>query len=319
MALDITEQFKSTFVGMFSSVKTDRLEDILVALMMLMLGFFVARLMSNTFIRTIGFRFNAHQQLVWRRGIFYFIFMLFLITSLREAGFKLSVFLGAAGILTVAFGFASQTSASNLISGLFLIGEGAFEVGDLIQMTLIRGYVIEGEVISIDLLSIKLRTVDNIFIRVPNELLIRTPVQNLSSFPIRRIPITLAIAFSEDMSKVRQVLMNLASDYPLVMDEPKPTVTVTAFRESTIELMFAVWTRRENFLTVRDEIQEMVKDDFIRNRIEIPVPKIDLHQGSQALDGTLDDTLDTLQGPGFDQPSRSRPTSTLPTSPSTRR
>jgi small-conductance mechanosensitive channel len=40
-------------------------------------------------------------------------------TSLREAGFKLSVFLGAAGILTVALGFASQTSATNLISGLF--------------------------------------------------------------------------------------------------------------------------------------------------------------------------------------------------------
>lgn len=278
MALDISEQLKTTFTGLFSSIKTDRLEDLALAAVIALIGFFIARLLSNAFIQTIGIRFNAHQRLVWRRGIFYFIFMLFLITSLREAGFKLSVFLGAAGILTVAFGFASQTSASNLISGLFLIGEGSFEIGDMIQMTLIRGYVIEGEVISIDLLSIKLRTVDNILIRVPNELLIRTPVQNLSRFPIRRIPITLAIAFSEDMSKVRQVLLNLAADYALVLDEPRPRVTVTAFRESTIELMFAVWTRRDNFLTVRDEIQEMIKDDFIKNNIEIPVPKIDLHQ-----------------------------------------
>lgn len=278
MALDISEQLKTTFTGLFSSIKTDRLEDLALAAVIALIGFFIARLLSNAFIQTIGIRFNAHQRLVWRRGIFYFIFMLFLITSLREAGFKLSVFLGAAGILTVAFGFASQTSASNLISGLFLIGEGSFEIGDIIQMTLIRGYVIEGEVISIDLLSIKLRTVDNILIRVPNELLIRTPVQNLSRFPIRRIPITLAIAFQEDMSKVRQVLLNLAADYALVLDEPRPRVTVTAFRESTIELMFAVWTRRDNFLTVRDEIQEMIKDDFIKNNIEIPVPKIDLHQ-----------------------------------------
>lgn len=278
MALDISEQLKTTFTGLFSSIKTDRLEDLALAAVIALIGFFIARLLSNAFIQTIGIRFNAHQRLVWRRGIFYFIFMLFLITSLREAGFKLSVFLGAAGILTVAFGFASQTSASNLISGLFLIGEGSFEIGDMIQMTLIRGYVIEGEVISIDLLSIKLRTVDNILIRVPNELLIRTPVQNLSRFPIRRSPITLAIAFQEDMSKVRQVLLNLAADYALVLDEPRPRVTVTAFRESTIELMFAVWTRRDNFLTVRDEIQEMIKDDFIKNNIEIPVPKIDLHQ-----------------------------------------
>lgn len=279
MALDISQQIKSTFTGMFTSIKPDRLEDIFVALFVAVIGFFIARLISNTFIRTIGIRFNAHQRLVWRRGIFYFIFMLFLITSLREAGFKLSVFLGAAGILTVAFGFASQTSASNLISGLFLIGEGAFEIGDMIQMTLVRGYVIEGEVISIDLLSIKLRTVDNVYIRVPNEQLIRTPVHNLSRFAIRRVPITLAIAFQEDMAKVRQVLLNLAAEYPLVLDEPKALVTVTAFRESTIELLFAVWARRENFLKVRDEIQEMVKDEFIRNHIEIPVPKIGLYQG----------------------------------------
>lgn len=299
MALDISEQLKSTFTGLFSSIKTDRLEDLLLAAMIALIGFFIARLLSNAFIQTIGIRFNAHQRLVWRRGIFYFIFMLFLITSLREAGFKLSVFLGAAGILTVAFGFASQTSASNLISGLFLIGEGSFEIGDMIQMTLIRGYVIEGEVISIDLLSIKLRTVDNILIRVPNELLIRTPVQNLSRFPIRRIPITLAIAFSEDMSKVRQVLLNLAADYALVLDEPRPRVTVTAFRESTIELMFAVWTRRDNFLTVRDEIQEMIKDDFIKNNIEIPVPKIDLHQNpaDMQLETALDKSGLSIQQP----------------------
>ena len=284
MALNISEQLKTTLQGMLSSIKPDRLDDILIGIVLSVAGFFIARLLSNAFISTIGSRFNAHQRLVWRRGIFYFIFMLFLITSLREAGFKLSVFLGAAGILTVAFGFASQTSASNLISGLFLIGEGSFEIGDIIQMTLIRGYVIEGEVISIDLLSIKLRTADNIFIRVPNELLIRTPVQNLSSFPIRRIPITLAITFQEDMSKVRQVLLNLAEEYPRVLDEPKPQVTVTAFRESTIELMFAVWTRREHFLRVRDEIQELVKDEFIKNKIEIPVPTIGLHTGATEME-----------------------------------
>lgn len=53
---------------------------------------------------------------------------------LRELGFNLSVLLGAAGIFTVAIGFASQTSASNLISGLLLIGERPFGVGDLVRV-----------------------------------------------------------------------------------------------------------------------------------------------------------------------------------------
>ncbi|WP_445535389.1 mechanosensitive ion channel family protein [Acinetobacter sp. G18] len=269
---DIADSLKS----IFTNINTERISEILVGVVLCFIGFVLARIISNTFIRTIGSRFNAHQRLVWRRGIFYFIFLLFIMTSLKEAGFKLSVFLGAAGILTVALGFASQTSASNLISGLFLIGEGSFEVGDTIQITLIRGNTIEGEVISIDLLSVKLLTLDNVYIRLPNEQLIRAPVHNLSKYPIRRIPITLAINFHEDIIKVREVLLNVAANYPLVLDDPKPAVTVTAFRESSIELLFAMWCRQENSLKVRDEMQERIRNGFLDNQIEIPVPKMGL-------------------------------------------
>ena len=271
---NIPKEITSSLKGIFTNINTDRLTEILVALSLGVIGFLIARFVSNAFIRTIGSRFNAHQRLVWRRGIFYFIFLIFVMASLKEAGFKLSVFLGAAGILTVALGFASQTSASNLISGLFLIGEGSFEIGDTIQLTLIRGNTIEGEVISIDLLSVKLLTQDNVYVRLPNEQLIRAPVHNLSKFPIRRIPITLAINFHEDIIKVREVLLDVANKYPLVLADPKPAVTVTAFRESSIELLFAIWCDRENFFKVRDEMQERIRNGFLDNQIEIPVPKM---------------------------------------------
>jgi small-conductance mechanosensitive channel len=59
----------------------------------------------------------------YARLVFYVIVVIFAVAALREAGFSLDVVLGAAGILTVAIGFASQTSASNMISGLFLLVE----------------------------------------------------------------------------------------------------------------------------------------------------------------------------------------------------
>ncbi|SUV41048.1 mechanosensitive ion channel MscS [Acinetobacter haemolyticus] len=105
---NIPKDVASNLTSIFTNINFERLSEIAVANLCL---FVIARLVSNAFIRTIGSRFNAHQRLLWRRGIFYFIFLLFIMTSLREAGFKLSVFLGAAGILTVALGFASQTSA----------------------------------------------------------------------------------------------------------------------------------------------------------------------------------------------------------------
>src|SRR5690554_2408270 len=90
-----------------------------------------------------------------RRVFFYLVFLLFAVAALREAGFSLDVVLGAAGILTVAIGFASQTSASNIISGLFVVMEKPFEIGDTIEVD-----ATIGEVVAIDLLSVKLRTAE---------------------------------------------------------------------------------------------------------------------------------------------------------------
>lgn len=275
---NVSQDVSSMLLSVFSTIKSDRLIDIVLALVLVFIGFLLAKFVSNTFIRTLGTKFNPHQQLVWQRGIYYSIFLFFIIAGLKEAGFNLSLFLGAAGILTVALGFASQTSASNLISGLFLIGEGAFEVGDTIQITLIRGHTLEGEVLSIDLLSVKLLTLDNIYIRLPNEQLIRAPVLNLSKFPIRRVPISLSVNFNENIGKVRDVLFKVAQQYHLVLDEPKPTISVTAFRESSIEVLFAVWCKHENFNQVRDEMQELICNGFIEHAIELAVPKMRLVQ-----------------------------------------
>jgi len=258
---------------------SDRIEGFIIGGLLLLIGYGLAWLVTNAFIRTMRYRLTAHQLLVWRRAIFYFLLLLFVMSALHEAGFKLSVLLGAAGVFTVAIGFASQTSASNLISGLFLIGEGSIAVGDIIQVD-----STQGEVLSIDLLSVKLRTVDNIFVRIPNEQLIKSEVRNLSRFAIRRIPIEVGVAYGEDVGKVRKVLMDLADRHPLVLDEPSPQVIVQAFGPSSIDLLFAVWTRREVFADVKDALQESLKRSFDEHGISIPFPQISINSGDlQAL------------------------------------
>ena len=74
---NIPKEITSSLKGVFTNINTDRLTEILVALSLGVIGFLIARFVSNAFIRTIGSRFNAHQRLVWRRGIFYFIFLIF--------------------------------------------------------------------------------------------------------------------------------------------------------------------------------------------------------------------------------------------------
>src|SRR5699024_2454555 len=117
-------------------------------------------------------------------------------------GISLAPLLGAAGIAGVALGFASQTSVSNIISGLFLIAESPFKVDDIITVKSTTGVVL-----SIDILLVKLRTFDNQYVRIPNETLIKTEVTNITRFPIRRLNTTISVAYKEDIGQVREILM----------------------------------------------------------------------------------------------------------------
>ncbi|HQX89789.1 MAG: mechanosensitive ion channel family protein [Moraxellaceae bacterium] len=255
--------------------KPEHITDITAGAVIIIIGWLIARLISGTFVRTMQHRATAHQLLLGRRTIFYVLLILFTLSGLREMGFKLSVLLGAAGVLSVAIGFASQTSASNLISGLFLIGEGPFSIGDFIRV----GQT-EGEVLSIDLLSVKLRTADNLFVRIPNEQLIKTEVINMTRFPIRRLNLPIGIAYKEDIGKVREVLLEVAKRSPLCLNEPAPYIIVQGFGASSVDLMFYIWTRRENFLMMRDLMQESIKRAFDDAGIEIPFPQVSVHAGA---------------------------------------
>lgn len=244
------------------------------ASVLVIVGLILARLVSRLATRLVTGRLEAQQTLLLRRVLHYGISALFLVAALHQLGFNLGVLLGAAGVLSVAVGFASQTSASNLISGLFLIGEKPFAIGDVIQ---VGGTT--GEVLAIDLLSVKLRTFDNRFVRIPNENVIKSEVATLTKFPIRRIDLKIGVAYHEDLERVRKVLLSVADRNLLSLDEPKPLFLLLGFGDSSIDLQFSVWATQPNFLPLKNSIQFEIKQAFDDQGIEIPFPQRTIHAG----------------------------------------
>ncbi len=220
-------------------------------------------------------RFTPQASMLIRKGIFYFGSILLIISVLYQMGFKLTALLGAAGIAGIAIGFASQTSVSNIISGLFLISEKPFEVGDLIKVNDTKG-----NILSIDLLSVKLRTLDNQLVRIPNESLIKNQVTNITRFPIRRYDINVGVAYKEDVGKVRDVLLDIAKSNPYCLDEPEPLVLFLNFGDSALEFLFAVWFVKADFFKLRNSIMQEIKERFDAEGIEIPFPHRTLYTGS---------------------------------------
>jgi len=241
----------------------------------LIVGWWISRLVASRVSSLVADRVGLQTSMLLRRAILYLGTLLAFTFALHQLNFSLTVLLGAAGVLTVAIGFASQTSASNIISGLFLLGERPFSLGDIVQ---IGGTT--GEVLSIDLLSIHLRTFDNIFVRIPNESVIKSEVRTLSRFPIRRYDLQVGVAYKEDIAKVRKVLLDIADRNPLCLEEPHPLIIFQGFGDSSVNLQFSVWAARENFLDLRNQTADEVKRRFEEEGIEIPFPHRTLYSGA---------------------------------------
>lgn len=215
---------------------------------------------------------SEHYGMLAGKIVHYVMMVMVIVIFLTEMGLSLTPLLGAAGVLGVAIGFASQTSVSNIISGFFLIAERPFSVGDVIQVGQTTGVVL-----SIDTLSAKLRTFDNRFVRIPNEILIKSEVTNITKFPIRRVEIGVSVSYGSDLKQVREILMDIAETNPLALQEPQPVVNFQQFGASSVDLQFQVWTNRENFIRLRNEVNEEIKRRFDAAGVEIPFPQMVVH------------------------------------------
>jgi small-conductance mechanosensitive channel len=238
-------------------------------------GLPLTMLLSGWTRRLVGARYSLQQGMVAGKVVLYTGILVVLVSVLVELGFSLAPLLGAAGILGIAIGFAAQTSISNVISGFFLMAEQPFVLNDLIQVG-----DLTGRVLSIDMLSVKLRTYDNRFVRIPNENLIKTEFVNLTRFPIRRADINVGVAYKEDIRRVKDILFDVAREHPGALMEPEPQLFFQDYGASSLDFLFGVWVRTEMFFDVRNELREMIKDRFDAEGIEIPFPHRTIYTGA---------------------------------------
>lgn len=280
MTLAITLGTATDWLAQLMAKEPDDLAVVgLRAAMILVIGLVLARVLAGLAGRLAGSRGTAQAEMITRRLVFYAMVGLTIAMTLDTIGVKLGVLLGAAGILTVAIGFAAQTSASNLISGVFLLGERPFSVGDTIE---VGGTT--GEVLAVDLLSVKLRTFNNLYVRVPNETLIKSQITNLSRNPIRRVEIELRVAYSEDLDRLRALLFSLAANDPDILEEPEPIVWVDRLGESAIHIRFLVWAaNRAGFFDARSRMLETVARALQQQGVAIGYQKVEV-------DGEVDPT-----------------------------
>ncbi len=222
-------------------------------------------------------RLGEHVGILVQKILLYGGLSAVFITILLEFGFNLGALLGAAGIVSVAIGFAAQTSLSNIISGIFLYGEKPFAVGDVIRVGATTGVVL-----SIDLLSVKLRQFDNQFVRIPNESMIKTEVATITKFPIRRVDINVGVAYDTSIDKTIAALKEVSDKNSFSLDDPAPVIIFQGFGDSSLNFMIGAWCERTQFLDLKNSLTRDIKEKFDQEGIEIPFPQRVVHIANSA-------------------------------------
>lgn len=175
----------------------------------------------------------------------------------------------------IAVGLALQGSLANLAGGLLLLVMKPFKVGDYID----DGNGHEGTVTSIEVIYTRLRTIDNQVIWIPNGKLADSTIRNSTQLGYRLIDIVVGIDYTEDIDKIRGLLLQTAEDCDLIvktLDQP-PVVFVQEFTASSIDVVLRVQCTAVHYLDAKRELLEMIKKKFDENSVSIPYDHLDVH------------------------------------------
>lgn len=203
----------------------------------------------------------------------YILWSIGILTALYAFGLNMTSITVAFGALGIGLGFGLQNIFNNFISGIILLFERPIQVGDDVE---ING--IWARVKTINVRSTIVQTYDNASLIIPNSDFISSQVTNWSfkDKTIRR-QITVGVAYGSNVELVRDSLLEIAANTPMVFKFPKPEVLFTDFGDSALIFKLRLWTDVDHMLTVDTQIRFGIDRIFRDRNITIPFPQSDVH------------------------------------------
>lgn len=188
----------------------------------------------------------------------------------------MTAWLASAGIAGIAIGFAAKDTLANLISGVFILADGPYKIGDYVVLE--SGE--RGKVTHIGLRSTRLLTRDDVEITIPNAIMGNTQIINESGGPYEkyRIRVKVGVAYGSDIDKVKALLMDIALQEESVCNDPEPRVRFRVFGGSSLDVELLCWVENPELRgRVLDVLNTTIYKTFNREGIEIPYSKHDLY------------------------------------------
>ncbi|MGA1842322.1 MAG: mechanosensitive ion channel family protein [bacterium] len=246
---------------------------ILAAIVILVLGRWAAKLIRNI-SQKIMKKSKIDATIVSFVGnLLYVILLIFVIlAALGQLGIQTTSLIAIIGAAGLAVGLALQGSLANFAAGILMIIFRPFKVGDFIE-----GAGVSGIVEEIQIFTTKLKTLDNKIVIIPNAKLTDDNIMNYSAKEIRRVDLVFGVSYSDDIDKVRKVILEVLSKDERILQDPGPTVGVVELADSSVNFAVRPWVKTPDYWNVYFDVTENVKKAFDAQNISIPFPQQDVH------------------------------------------
>ncbi|MBV7433546.1 mechanosensitive ion channel family protein [Cardiobacteriaceae bacterium TAE3-ERU3] len=198
----------------------------------------------------------------------------------RQFGVNLLPILGGLGVLGLAVGFAAQDILANFISGITLLIDRPFKIGDWI-----RTNDHEGRVKGLTLRTTRIRTRSNEYVSIPNKDLAGSVVTNLSHGGPLRIDIEIATPYHADIAQVREILLGVVESHDAVLARPAPMIVVHEIQNNALQFWMRIWLPEDEigrYPFLKMELLEQAKNALNQKNIGYPLPHyaLDIQDGS---------------------------------------
>lgn len=195
-------------------------------------------------------------------------------------GVDATAWLASAGVIGIAVGFAAKDTLANLISGVSIVADAPYKIGDYIVLdTGERGIVTR-----LGIRSTRLLTRDDVEISIPNAVIGNAKITNESGGPwiLHRIRVPVGVAYGSDTEQVVELLQKVAEENDGTVPQPAPRIRMRGFGESSLNFELLCWIPHPEMRgLIRHQILMEIDRVFRENGIQIPFPQRDLHIKSQ--------------------------------------
>lgn len=194
------------------------------------------------------------------------------VAILGELGVDTASLLGSLGIVGLTLGFAARDALSNIISGLFILWDRPFTIGDLIE---IDGHY--GRVAGITMRSTRVVTPDGKMLAIPNTVVVNTTVASYTNFAHLRLDIALTVGVEENLGRVRELLLAMVNEREGFMAEPAPRVVVKALNDYNVAIELQAWLSDEKqHIAERQQLREAAFETLRSNDVHMPYETLEL-------------------------------------------